>query len=87
MTFRRVAMKTPRAMQASQLETFARFLEEHPGFSPELRGEDAYVCGFHVGNCLLSVDEMERLITTRVDVRLTALLQTAPPALGEGSLS
>ena len=80
-------MKTPRAMQAGQLETFARFLEEHPGFSPELRGEDASVYGFHVGSCLLSIDEMQRLIATRVDMRLMALLQTAPPELGTGSLS
>jgi len=71
-------MKTPRAMQARLIEKFARFLEEHPEFSPELMGEDAYVSGFHVGRCFLSVDDMERLTTTRVDVRLAALLQTAP---------
>lgn len=58
-------MKTPRAMQAGLIEKFARFLEEHPGFSPELMGENAYVYGFQIGNCLLSVEDMERLITTR----------------------
>jgi len=74
-------MKTPKAMQAGQIEKFASYLEEHPGFWPELRGEDAYVYGFHVGECFLSVEDMERLITTRVDVPLTALLRTAPPDL------
>jgi hypothetical protein len=46
-------------MQAHQLETFARFLEEHPGFSPLLMGEDALVCGFQVGGTFLRIEEME----------------------------
>jgi len=71
-------MKTPRAMQAGLIEKFTRFLEEHSGFSPELMGENAYVYGFHLGRCSLSIDDMERLITTRVDGRLAALLRTAP---------
>jgi len=58
-------MKTLRAMQAIQLKKFALFLEEHPGFSPELMGENADVYGFRVGECLLSVDEMEKLIATQ----------------------
>jgi hypothetical protein len=76
-------MKTPKVMQAGQIEKFAGFLEEHPGFSPELTGEDAYVYGFHVGKCFLSVEDMERLIATPVDWRPTALLQTAPPELSK----
>jgi len=52
-------------MQAEQLEPFAHFLEEHPGFSPLLTGEDATVCGFQVGGCFLRIDDMERLIATR----------------------
>ena len=79
-------MKTPKVMQAGQIEKFARFLEEHPGFSPRLMGENAYVYGFYVGECFLSVEDMERLVGTRVDVRLTALLQTAPPELSKRRL-
>jgi hypothetical protein len=70
-------MKTLTIMRTSQLAKLARFLDEHPGFSPELIGEDAYVCGFRVGQCLLSVEEMEQLIDTPVDRRTAALLQTA----------
>jgi len=55
-------MKTLTTMRAKQTAKFARFLEEHPGFSPELIGHDAFVCGFHMGRCFLSVDEMEQLI-------------------------
>jgi len=52
-------------MQAHQLEAFARFLEEHPGFSPLLMGQDALVCGFQVCGSFLRIEEMERLITTQ----------------------
>jgi len=52
-------------MQAQQLETFVRFLEEHPDFSPLLMGEDALVYGFQVGCSYLNVDAMEELIATR----------------------
>jgi hypothetical protein len=40
-------------------------------------GENADVYGFHVGECRLSVDEMERLIDTQVhfDARQAALLR------------
>jgi len=57
-------MKRQGTMQAHQLEKFARFLEEHPGFSPLLMGEDALVCGFQVGGSFLRIAEMERLIAT-----------------------
>ncbi len=73
-------MKTLTIMRTSQIEKFARFLEEHPGFTPELIGENAYVYGFRVGESLLSVDEMERLIDTPLETHL-ALPQTRPPAM------
>ena len=73
-------MKTLTAMRRNQAVKFALFLEEHPGFSPELIGDNAYVYGFSVGECLLSVDEMERLIDTPVEAHL-ALPQTLPPAM------
>lgn len=67
-------------MQAHQLEPFAQFLDEHPGFSPLLTGEDAVICGFQVGGCFLRVDEMERLIATcpHFNVRQAQLLMTVP---------
>ena len=67
-------------MQPAQLEPFAHFLEEHPGFSPLLTGEDALVCGFQVGGCFLRIDEMEQLLATRpqFNARQAALLLTVP---------
>ena len=81
-------MKTLRAMQAGQMGKFARFLEEHPGFAPELMGENAHVYGFRVGECVLSVDEMESLIDTQVhfDSRQAALLRIPPPAISRRRL-
>jgi hypothetical protein len=79
-------MKTLNAMRTSQFGKFARFLEEHPGFSPALFGENADVYGFRVGECLLSVDEMERLIDTPVDAAAAALLQTLLPTTGKRRL-
>ena len=55
-------MKRHGAMQIQQLERFARFLEEHPGFSPLLTEEDANVYGFQVGCAHLGIDEMGELI-------------------------
>ena len=52
-------METLETIRADQLETFAHFLEEHPSFSPLLFGEDALVCGFQVGQCLLCTDECQ----------------------------
>jgi hypothetical protein len=52
-------------MQAHQLETFAQFLNEHPGFSPLLIGEDALVCGFQVGGSYIGIAELERMIAFR----------------------
>jgi hypothetical protein len=75
-------------MQPGQLEEVARFLEEHPGFSPELMGEDAVVSGFHVGACFLTIGDLGRLIASRplVDAREAALLLTSPPTISKGRL-
>jgi hypothetical protein len=72
-------MKRQATMQAHQLVTFARFLEEHPGFSPLLLGEDALVCGFQAGGSFLRIEDMERLIATQpqLDAREAALLLSA----------
>ncbi len=72
-------MKTLTIIRTSQLGKFARFLDEHPGFSPELIGDNAEVCGVRVGQSLLSVDEMERLIDTPVDAQAATLLRTLLP--------
>jgi hypothetical protein len=51
-------------MPAGRLEKFARFLEVHPGFYPELE-EDGVISGFRVGGCFLSIAEMDEFISTR----------------------
>ena len=58
-------MKWQRIMRTNQIQRFALFLEQHPGFWPELVGEDAFVCGFHVGGCFLSIQDMEKLLTAQ----------------------
>ncbi len=75
-------------MQAHQLEKFARFLDEHPGFSPLLIGEGALVCGFQMGGSFLRIDEMERLIATRAhfDTQEAALLLSTLPKMNRGVL-
>jgi hypothetical protein len=75
-----VAMKGRGTKQASHTEELALFLEGHPSFSPELRGEDAVVWGFRVGACFLTLGEMERLIATQphFDARETTVLLAAP---------
>ena len=52
-------------MSSGQLEKFARFLEMHPCFYPELKGENGEVFGFRVGGCFLSVGEMNEFISTQ----------------------
>ena len=66
-------MKRQDTLQAHQLEEFAQFLEDHPGFSPVLSGEDAFVYGFRIGTCSLSIEETEMLVDTLIETRLTTL--------------
>jgi hypothetical protein len=58
-------LETPFTMSAGQLEKFARFLEMHPGFYPELIGESGEISGFRVGGCFLSVREMNEFIASQ----------------------
>lgn len=69
-------MKIQATQQADQLQRFACFLDEHPGFSPALKGEDALVCGFRIGECFLTIAEMDKLIATQpeFDAEAAALL-------------
>ncbi len=73
-------MKCQGTKRTSQLEDFALFLEEHPGFSPELQGEDAVVWAFRIGGCFLTLAEMARLVATRphFNARQATLLLTSP---------
>jgi hypothetical protein len=69
-------MKKRVTMQEDQLERFARFLEEHPGFSPLLMGEDALVAGFQMGTSGLEISEMEIIIAVQphFDLQQAAVL-------------
>jgi hypothetical protein len=52
-------------MPVGQLEKFARFLEMHPGFYPELKEENGVISGFRVGGCFLSIGEMAEFMSTQ----------------------
>jgi len=73
--------ETQSTMSAGQLEKFARFLEMHPSFYPELNEENGVISGFRVGGCLLSVGEMDEFISIQPHFapREAALLLTAQP--------
>lgn len=75
-------MKTSGILRADQLKTFASFLEEHPGFSPLLAGDDAVIFGFQTGDCLITLGEMESLIAAEphFDAQQVASLLSPAPA-------
>ena len=66
-------MKGRKATQ-ELLEEAAQFLDDHPGFSPVLTGEDAVVCGFQVGECFLSIADMHWLSATHPDSHVASLV-------------
>ena len=66
-------MKTTDTMDALQLEELARFLDEHPGFSPVF-SDDAILCGFRVGTCCLSLDNVQELFYVPREQRLSRSL-------------
>jgi hypothetical protein len=72
-------LETPYKMSTVQLERFARFLETHPGFYPELQA-NGVVSGFRVGGCFLSIDEMDKFISIqpRFAAHEAALLLVVP---------
>ena len=73
-------------MPAALLEKFARFLEEHPGFYPELEGENPAVSGFRVGGCFLSIAVMDEFISAQPHLvpHEAVLLLTAQPTRSKG---
>lgn len=62
-------------------EELARFLEEHPGFSPVF-SDDAILCGFRVGVNSLSLDNVQELFFVPREQRLGRIL--ARPADRQG---
>ena len=68
-------------MSVGQLEKFARFLEIHPGFYPELKEENGAISGFRVGGCLLSIGEMDEFMSAEPHLapHEASLLLTARP--------
>lgn len=57
----RMAMKTYSTTPAYELGELAQFLDEHPGFSPLLTGDDGILCGFRIGECVLLIAEVQAL--------------------------
>jgi len=57
-------MDSVNTMDAHQPGELARFLDDHPAFSPTFSSssDDAILCGFQVGECYLTLDEMEYLL-------------------------
>ena len=77
-------MKNRHSMTGKQLGELVQFVEQHPGFSPQLTGEDAILCGFQIGECVLSLEQMEQLFFVPRNARLRTLL--AASAEREGAL-
>jgi hypothetical protein len=59
------------------LDESAQFLDDHPGFSPVLSGDDAVICGFQVRECFLSIAEMQWLFATRPESQFATLVAWA----------
>jgi hypothetical protein len=74
------------SMQAGQLEKFSRFLADHPGFWPELTGENAEVCGFRIGGSFLTIGDMDRLIEVLDPGRKEAVFPISYSDKGERSV-
>ncbi len=74
-------MKRQITMQAHQLVPFARFLEQHPSFSPLLIGDDALVCGFQVGFSYLGLAAMDSIVANPPNL----VAQAAPLLTSSGA--
>jgi hypothetical protein len=59
-------MESANTMGAHQLGELARFLDDHPAFSPTFSSssDDPILCGFQVGECVLRLEEMYYLLHT-----------------------
>lgn len=74
-------METANTIDAHQLGELARFLDEHPGFSP-LFSDDAILCGSRVGECSLSLEDMKCFLACPRERRLSALLAASAERAG-----
>lgn len=75
-------MKNPNATNDQQLGELARFLDEHPGFSPVF-SDDSILCGFRVGTCCLSLDNVQELFDVPPrERRLSGLLDGSTTCKG-----
>jgi hypothetical protein len=70
-------MKTTNDMDTQQLGELARFLDDHPGFSPVF-SDDAILCGFRCGTCCLSLDNVQELFCVPREQRLANLRHRVP---------
>ena len=69
-------MNTASALDDHQLSELARFLEEHPTFSPVF-SDETLLCGFRAGLCCLSIDNVEELFFVPRERRLSSALSSA----------
>jgi hypothetical protein len=74
-------MKTARTVGAQQLEELARFLEEHPSFTPVF-SDDAVLCGFRIGTNCLSLDDVQELFFVPREQRLARIVNQSTPRRG-----
>jgi hypothetical protein len=64
-------MKTANSMRNRQLGELAHFLNEHPTLTP-IFSDKAILCGFRVGLCYLSLDNLRQLLPIgRADISRT----------------
>ena len=62
-------MKTANRMRDRQLGELAQFLDDHPTLTP-IFSDQAILCGFRVGLCYLSLDNLQQLLPIqREDIR------------------
>jgi len=62
-------MKSSHTNGEQQLGELARFLEDHPSFTPVF-SDDAVLCGFRVGTSCLSLDDVQELFFVPREQRL-----------------
>jgi hypothetical protein len=67
-----MAMNIPQTIGDEQPGELARFLEEHPSFTPVF-SDDAVLCGFRVGTSCLSLDDVQELFFVPREQRLAGV--------------
>ncbi len=71
-------MKIPQTVGDQQLGELARFLEEHPSFTPVF-SDDAVLCGFRIGTNCLSLDDVQELFFVPREQRLARIVNQSTP--------